>query len=234
MRSKVLARHSLVAVVVAAGVSACALGEEDTGDQADAISSPDMAKTVFLRLTGTGLQENDPRFATMVQAIDQGHSGDAARIATADPNFYGVVLRNWSAPWSSVDGALDNEFDDLQALATRSRPRRPRRDGCSSRARCTTRARRVRTSPPTTRATTTTTRRSRLGRSICSSSLTRHDEPAIAGPRVRRCAHDPRLRQGVLRRRHESTRRRLRDQEPPLHAAVELARPEPSRELRSA
>jgi hypothetical protein len=117
MTSKVMGARLLVSVLVAAGISACMLGDEDTGDSAEAISSQDRAKQIFQRLTGTGLQENDPRYAQMVGAIDDNRVGDAARIATADPNFYGVVLRNWAAPFSSVDGAIDNEFDDLQALA---------------------------------------------------------------------------------------------------------------------
>jgi hypothetical protein len=117
MIPKVIGVRCLVSALVLAGITACSVLGEDTGDQSSALAPPDMAKAVFLRLTGTGLLDNDPRFTNMVNAISDGRPQDAARIATADPNFYGVVLRNWSAPWSSVDGAIDNELDDLQALA---------------------------------------------------------------------------------------------------------------------
>jgi hypothetical protein len=104
-------------VLVTAGISACSLLGENTDSSASALSPQDRAKVTFQRLTGTGLQETDPRYNQMVTMINGGTPGAAARIATADPNFYGVVLRNWTSPLSSADGAVDNEFDDMQALA---------------------------------------------------------------------------------------------------------------------
>ena len=104
-------------VLVSAGITACTLLGENTDSSASALSPQDRAKITFQRLTGTGLQESDPRYNQMVTAINAGNPGAAARIATADANFYGVVLRNWASPFSSADGALDNELDDMQALA---------------------------------------------------------------------------------------------------------------------
>jgi hypothetical protein len=104
-------------VLVFAGVTACAALGEDTDSSSNALSPEDRAKTIFQRLTGTGLREADSRYAQMVSAINAGNTAGAARMASADANFYGVVLRNWSAPFSSADGALDNPLDDLQALA---------------------------------------------------------------------------------------------------------------------
>lgn len=75
------------------------------------------AKTIFRRLTGTGLLASDPRLAQMVKAIESGKPEDAARIATTDKSFYNVTLRNWAAPWSSKDAMPDNTFDDMQATA---------------------------------------------------------------------------------------------------------------------
>lgn len=118
MRAMVTGVRCVATLLVVAGFSACALAEDESAAQSEALSSPEeMAKTIFLRLTGTGLLDSDPRYATMVQALYDNRSGDAARVATADPNFYRVILRNWSAPLSSTEGAIDNEFDDLQALA---------------------------------------------------------------------------------------------------------------------
>jgi hypothetical protein len=120
MTSMVTSLRGAGTVLLLAAFCACASRDDANNGQASQLSAEEQqesAKTIFQRLTGTGLLESDPRFGQMVAAIANGQPGDAARIATADPNFYRVILRNWSAPWSSVEGAIDNELDDMQALA---------------------------------------------------------------------------------------------------------------------
>src|SRR5438309_135183 len=73
------------------------------------------AQRLFERLTGTPLSLNDPRFNQMVAFIDNGEEGKAAAIATDDPYFYQVTVKNAGSIMSNRSETPYVPLDDFQA-----------------------------------------------------------------------------------------------------------------------
>ncbi len=59
------------------------------------------AQRLFDRLAGVPIPMSDPRFAQMQALIAAGNLDGAAKIATADDNFYNITLKHFALPMSS-------------------------------------------------------------------------------------------------------------------------------------
>jgi len=73
------------------------------------------AHRLFERLTGTPIPSNDPRFFEMVKLINDGDEEKAAAIATDDPYFYQVTLKQFASVMSNRSETPFVPLDDFQA-----------------------------------------------------------------------------------------------------------------------
>ncbi len=98
------ARTALTMMVSGAALLSAGLASADSRDQ---------AKRIHDRITGV------PADATtlddMAAAIDAGNPVDAALIATQQPEFYSVTLRNFAAPWTNRDESVFVALNDYTA-----------------------------------------------------------------------------------------------------------------------
>ncbi len=74
------------------------------------------AQVLFYRLTGTSLLLTDPRLKQMATLVQEGKLIEAAQIASEDPKFYKIRIRNWAASLSNRGESAFVPFNDFQAL----------------------------------------------------------------------------------------------------------------------
>ena len=88
-----------------------------TSIEVAAIGSTDLlqAQALFRRLTGVPLLPADPRLRQMAILIHQGQARKAAAVATDDPNFLQVTVKNLAAKISSRSETPFIFLDDFQA-----------------------------------------------------------------------------------------------------------------------
>jgi hypothetical protein len=73
------------------------------------------AQRLFRRITGVPLKYQDQRLKQMAELIEKGDEEKAAAIATEDPNFYQVTLKNMAAVMSNRTESPFVGLDDFQA-----------------------------------------------------------------------------------------------------------------------
>ncbi len=83
---------------------------------APAATTKPLSLKIFQRLAGVPLLPSDPRADEMDQLIQAGKTAEAAHIATDDPSFYGVTIRDWAAVMSNKAESPVVDFDDFQAM----------------------------------------------------------------------------------------------------------------------
>ncbi len=94
----------------AAVTLSCALSIASMQVMAD---SRDQAKRIHDRIAG--VPPTDATLTAMAAEIDGGDAVAAALIATNEPEFYSVTLRNFSAPWTNRDRSVFVPLDDYTA-----------------------------------------------------------------------------------------------------------------------
>ncbi|MFK7915038.1 MAG: hypothetical protein AB8B93_14075 [Pseudomonadales bacterium] len=75
--------------------------------------SRDQAKRIHDRIAG--VPADAATLNSMAAAIDSGDAFDAALMATEQPEFYSVTLRNFAAPWTNRDQSVFVPLDDYIA-----------------------------------------------------------------------------------------------------------------------
>ena len=76
-------------------------------------TSRDQAKRMHDRIAG--VPPSAATLDTMQTLIDGDNALDAALLATLEPEFYSVTLRNFAAPWTNRDGSVFVPIDDYIA-----------------------------------------------------------------------------------------------------------------------
>jgi hypothetical protein len=97
----------------AAAGATCALlllAESATPALADPTSQ---AQRIYQRIAG--VQPSDATLTTMTADITGGNPLAAAQLATSDPSFYNVVLKNFVTPWSNRDQTVFAPLNDYTA-----------------------------------------------------------------------------------------------------------------------
>lgn len=73
------------------------------------------AQEIFNRLTGAKIPVSDPRIANMEAEIQSGNQAAAAAIATSDPRFLNVTVRDFAAKMSNRDQTVNVPLNDFIA-----------------------------------------------------------------------------------------------------------------------
>lgn len=84
-----------------------------TGSSLATADSRDQAKRIHDRITGVPADAS--LLDDMAAAIDAGNPVDAALLATQQPEFYSVTLRNFAAPWTNRDESVFVALNDYTA-----------------------------------------------------------------------------------------------------------------------
>jgi len=71
---------------------------------------------LFRRLTGTPISLSDPRLSQMETLIAAGDFKSAAAIATEDPNFYRLTVKQWATRLSNKDESPFPALNDFSAM----------------------------------------------------------------------------------------------------------------------
>jgi hypothetical protein len=81
---------------------------------APALADPtSQAQRIYQRIAG--VQPSDATLTTMAADISGGNALAAAQLATADPSFYNVVLKNFVTPWTNRDQTVFAPLNDYTA-----------------------------------------------------------------------------------------------------------------------
>jgi hypothetical protein len=81
---------------------------------APALADPtSRAQRIYQRIAG--VQPSDATLTTMTADIAGGNALAAAQLATSDPSFYNVVLKNFVTPWSNRDQTVFAPLNDYTA-----------------------------------------------------------------------------------------------------------------------
>lgn len=82
------------------------------------VLSPEIktARKIFLTLTGMSIPYCDERLKKMERLIKTGQPREAARVATADPLFYDIRVRDMATRWCHLDESVRNEINDCVAM----------------------------------------------------------------------------------------------------------------------
>jgi hypothetical protein len=75
--------------------------------------STSQAQRIYQRIAG--VQPSDATLTTMAADIAGGNALAAAQLATADPSFYNVVLKNFVTPWTNRDQTVFAPLNDYTA-----------------------------------------------------------------------------------------------------------------------
>lgn len=73
------------------------------------------ARKIYERLTGTKIPVDSPLIAQMVDLLNKGDLAGAARIATADPNFYNITVKLMALEMSTRDETIKTPLNDFVA-----------------------------------------------------------------------------------------------------------------------
>ncbi|MEM1436960.1 MAG: hypothetical protein AAGG11_23130, partial [Pseudomonadota bacterium] len=103
-KTRFFARIALTMMVSGAALLGAGLASADSRDQ---------AKRIHDRITG--VPADATTLNNMAAAIDAGNPVDAALIATQQPEFYSVTLRNFAAPWTNRDESVFVALNDYTA-----------------------------------------------------------------------------------------------------------------------
>ena len=74
-----------------------------------------LALEIYKRLAGIGTAIDNPVLAEMEAQLDLGDKMAAARIATEEPSFYNLVVRDFAARMSNIDESINAPLTDFVA-----------------------------------------------------------------------------------------------------------------------
>jgi len=95
----------------AAAAATCALAL--LSQESALADSTSQAQRIYQRITG--VQPSDATLTTMAADIAGGNALAAADLATSDPSFYNVVLKNFVTPWTNRDQTVFAPLNDYTA-----------------------------------------------------------------------------------------------------------------------
>lgn len=83
----------------------------------DGVITPERSRALELykRLVGVRAPIDHPTLIAMEDAIASGDISGAAHLATAEPGFYNLVVRDWAARMSTRDESINSDFTDFVA-----------------------------------------------------------------------------------------------------------------------
>lgn len=79
------------------------------------VNSTDRAKKLFERLTSIKIAATDPRLAQMANLISEKKIIEAAKIATSDPSFLNLTVKQMSLKLSTREETIQPDFNDFSA-----------------------------------------------------------------------------------------------------------------------
>jgi hypothetical protein len=74
------------------------------------------AKKLLERISGTKVPADDPRLQQMIAAASAGDWAGAAAIATSDPNFLNVTVKQMAQKMSTREESIQTQFNDFSAF----------------------------------------------------------------------------------------------------------------------
>src|SRR6185437_16960792 len=74
---------------------------------------PEQAARIYNRIAG--VPPSPSVLAQMISDLNANNPSAAAALATSDPNFYNVTLKNFVAPWTNRDGTVFVPLNDYTA-----------------------------------------------------------------------------------------------------------------------
>lgn len=74
------------------------------------------AVRLFDRITGSAINIDDPRLQAISNLVRSNHKHEALELATSDPQFLDLTVRQWIAPSSNYDASTRVEFNDFIAM----------------------------------------------------------------------------------------------------------------------
>lgn len=82
---------------------------------AQSLSAEERAKKIYEQLTGTKVAADSPALAQMISAIKAGNARGAAEIATANPSFLNITVRQMATKISTRELSITSDFNDFTA-----------------------------------------------------------------------------------------------------------------------